>query len=464
MDKRLVSAVMFSPRGGSAYVTRALLRQLGSRGWSVRLVSGSRSADGGGGDAQSFYRGIDVRAVDFTAALREPDPLRPPAGVFPMHPSFEQRPGAPDPVFALLDEADFERQVDAWAGALEAAGAGEADVLYLHHLTPLNEAASRVAPGVPIVGHLHGTELLMLEQIEEGAPAEWSHAEQWETRLRRWASACARLVVSPASRERVCRLLDHGEEGVIPLPNGVDSDLFRPLAVDRLAHWRGYLVERPTARLPNGRILAYGEEDLAPLRDAVILLYVGRFTKVKRLTFLLEVFAEARSRFERPAALVLVGGHPGEWEGEHPVNTISRLGLRDAFVAGWQTQETLPSFLSAADAVILPSARESFGQTLIEGMGCGLPGIAANALGPAAILADGESGWLFEADDRGSLAEALIEVVNDPEERRRRGDNALAVVRQRFSWPSIADTLEGVLTAVAAQATPAGLGASSEPQ
>ena len=59
----------------------------------------------------------------------------------------------------------------AWARALERAGAADADVLHLHHLTPLNEAAARVAPDVPVVGHLHGTELLMLEAIAGGAGA-----------------------------------------------------------------------------------------------------------------------------------------------------------------------------------------------------------------------------------------------------------------------------------------------------
>ena len=99
--------------------------------------------------------------------------------------------------------------------------------------------------------------------------------------------------------------------------------------------------------------------------------------------------------------------------------------------------------------MILPSARESFGQTLVEGMACGLPGIAADALGPASIVDDGESGWLFEPDDVGRLRAALIEAVNDPDERRRRGANALAGVRSRFSWPLVATTLDGVLTEAA---------------
>ena len=74
-----------------------------------------------------------------------------------MHPSYEDRPDAPDRIFAALDDATYERQVTAWCRALQAVGAATADVLHLHHLTPINEAAARVAPGVRIVGHLHGT-------------------------------------------------------------------------------------------------------------------------------------------------------------------------------------------------------------------------------------------------------------------------------------------------------------------
>src|SRR3954465_3541293 len=118
---RVLSALMFFPRGGSAHVARALATELPARGWDVTLVSGSRS---GHGDAREFYEGLDVHAVDFDA------------GDAPMHPSFEDRPGAPDCVFAAVDDAGYERHVEAWAHALEAAGAAGHDVLHLHHLTP----------------------------------------------------------------------------------------------------------------------------------------------------------------------------------------------------------------------------------------------------------------------------------------------------------------------------------------
>lgn len=438
---------MFSPRGGSAHVTRALSGELAQRGWEVTLASGSRGDLGADGDAARFYSGVDVVPVDFSAALGEADPQRPRGDVPPMHPSFEERADAPDVVFASLDDLTYERQVRAWGQALERAGAPQADVLYLHHLTPVNEAAARVAPGVPVVGHLHGTELLMLEQILEGAPSSWRYAERWRERLVRWAQRCERLVVSPAGLDRARALLDLSAEDLVPLANGVDTALFRPMEIDRPAHWRRYLVEEPTARDPAGELVRYDESDLAAIREGVTLLYVGRFTKVKRLPFLLEAFAEARSRFDRPAALVLLGGHPGEWEGEHPVDAIRRLELDDAFVAGWHEQRALPPFLSAADAVVLPSEREQFGQTLIEGMACGRPGIAANLLGPSMILEDGETGWLFE--DRAGLVEALIAAVNDPRERERRGAEAMGAAREHFAWPGLAARLDEVLGEVA---------------
>src|SRR5436190_16564970 len=193
--RRLLSAVQFFPRGGSSHVVRALALELPSFGWDVTVVSGSRTDLEDFGDAADFYAGLDVHPVSFDQALGSPDPLDPPPGAAPMHPSYEDRPGAPDRVFAALDDDAYERQVAAWASAWTAAGAAGVDALHLNHLTPINAAASHVAPGVPVIGHLHGTELLMLEAIANGPPLSWTHAEAWAERMRRWAHGCERLMV-----------------------------------------------------------------------------------------------------------------------------------------------------------------------------------------------------------------------------------------------------------------------------
>jgi glycosyltransferase involved in cell wall biosynthesis len=427
-------------------VARALTEQLIRRGWEASLVSGSlRGA--AQADARRFYDGLPLHTVDFRPALESADPMRfdPGPGGAPMHASFEGRKGAPDRPLAMLGRADLALQVRAWARELERAGAGEADVLHLHHLTPLNEAAGRVAPGVPVVGHLHGTELLMLEAIEEGPPKDWRHAREWAARMRGWAADCAYLVAaSELGARRAERLL-----GVAPvvIANGFDGELFRPLEVDRLAHWRHHLVERPRGWRPGAGTgsVRYGEDELASFADAPVLLFVGRFTAVKRLPLLIRAYARARPRLAVPAPLVIVGGHPGEWEGEHPLEVVDDLAVPDVFLAGWHEHAALPEFFAASDLYVLPSVGEQFGLTIVEAMACGLPPVAVDRLGPSEIVEQGETGWLVPPDDELALADALVEAVNRPRERGRRAHQAHAAARARWSWSTSAETLAELL-------------------
>lgn len=456
MGYRVLSAILFYPRGGSAHTARALARGLRERGFTVTLVAGSRGDLGGDGDADAFYG--DVHPVRFDQALATATPLdfEGPAGTAPIHPSYEARPGAPDRVFASLDDLDYQRQVGAWSRELERAGAREADVLHLHHLTPLNEAAAQVAPDVPIVGQLHGTELLMLERIAAGAPAEWRFAEQWVARMQAWAQRCTRLVVAPAGVPRALRLLGLSREQIVALPNGVDTRLFTPREVDRGAFWRRVLVDEPRGWLagqPPGSV-RYDARQVHGLAGGTVLVHVGRFTEVKRVDRLIAGFAEAQRYLREPTGLVLVGGHPGEWEGEHPADIAARLGVEDVFLAGWYPHEALPDFFAASDAVVVASEREQFGQVLVEGMACGLPAVAPRCLGPATIIDDGRTGWLTEPGDDDALAKALTQVVQRPDERARRGALARAAVCERFAWPEIAGELAGVLEEVIGEGAP----------
>jgi len=437
---KLLMGIYFYPRGGSAHVCRALAREFEQHGLEITVLSGSRSDLGEHALAQSFYAGLDLRPVDFTPALRSPDSLRfaGPPGTAPMHGSYEDRPAAEDPVLAGLDDEAYELQVEAWARELRLAGAGAADLLYLHHLTPLSEAAARAFPGLPVLGHVHGTELLMLERIAAGAPQSWTHAASWAERICEWAAGCERIVVSSdEGLRRAAAVLDLDPERFVCIPNGFDPS-FAPRRVDRRAHWRRQLVERPQGWRPRSGpgSVAYEEAELAAL-SGTVLVYSGRFTAVKRLPLLIEAFALARPRIAGDAALVLLGGYPGEWEGEHPIETIERLGLSGVFLTGWHSHEQLPDFLNAADLLVHASVREQFGQVLVEAMACGVPAIAVDRDGPATIVDDGETGWLVPPDDATALAGAIVEAVNDPAERRRRGERARSAVEGRYGWRQI---------------------------
>jgi glycosyltransferase involved in cell wall biosynthesis len=440
--------LLFFPRGGSAQVMRYLSRSLPEAGWDVTLACGSIGSPGEQSHAETFFRGLDVRPLDYTPARDAPDPM---AAEPPFHPSFEDRAGAPDRVFARLTDAEFEHQVETWQRQLSSAGAAEADVLHLNHLTPLHEAAERSFPDRPRIGHLHGTELLMLRAIEQGPPVGWDHAGEWAERMRGWARGCERLfVLSPDAKRRVPELLGVEPERVAWAPNGFDPAGFdrRPLGgAERLAHWRRWLVEEPLGWDESGEpgSVAYSEAELAPFEaGGPVLLYVGRFTEVKRIPLLIRAHARARNRFRQPAPLVLLGGYPGEWEGEHPLSVVRETGNDHVFLAGWRGHDDLPDGLNAADLLVLPSVHEQFGQVLVEAMACGVPVVAVDAHGPKEIVEQGETGWLVPPDDEEAMVEALVEAVNGDGERRRRGEAGYAHARAHYSWPALARDVAAV--------------------
>jgi glycosyltransferase involved in cell wall biosynthesis len=276
--------------------------------------------------------------------------------------------------------------------------------------------------------------------------------------MRRWAGRSDRvLVLSAGQIERATRLLGIDRARCVVAPNGFDPTLFAPREVDRAAVWRRTLVDEPRGWGPGGEegSVAYRPEEVEALAHGVVYAAVGRFTAVKRLPLLIRAFTAARSATPagtpRPS-LVLVGGHPGEWEGEHPWDVIRATDARGVFLAGWHEHHELADLFRAADAVVLASVAEQFGLVLVEGMACGLPAIAVDRHGPSEIVEPGRTGWLVEPDDAAGLAAALTEAAADSGERARRGAAARAAALDRWSWPALGARVAAVLEEAAAGA------------
>ena len=289
---------------------------------------------------------------------------------------------------------------------------------------------------------------------------QWVHGEAWRDRLRRQADAADHLVVvSPADRAVAVELLGVDAEQVSDVPNGVDVLTFRPRPMTplrRRALFRRWLVEDPRGRDESAvaGTVAYREADLdrllGPDGDATVLIFVGRFTAAKRVPLLVRAFARARPRFRRPTSLVVWGGHPGEWEGEHPVTVARRSGSDGVFFAGWRGHDDLPDALAACDALVMASVNDSYPQAPLEAMAVGLPVIATTSGGfPLMINLDHThpTGWLVPPDDEAALAEAMVEAANQPQEIAQRGEAALAHARTHLSWSSRVDQFENVYAA-----------------
>ena len=200
-------------------------------------------------------------------------------------------------------------------------------------------------------------------------------------------------------------------------------------------------------------------DEIAPLvAGGPTAICVSRFTAVKRLGLLVRAWARAQRAGELPddASLVLLGGFPGEWEGEHPADAIAASGARNVFLGGWHDHGSLPSFLSAADVFVLASVREQFGSVLVEAHGLRAAGDRGRPLRPGRHRHRRRHRLAGRARRRGRAGRRDGRRIDDPVERRRRGRRAWRDAHERFSWPALAGDLAAMLDEVAADDDVAG--------
>jgi len=458
---RILMGMVFYPRGGSAQVVRYLSRALLAEGHDVHLAVGSVDDGDPEHNAHHFYGELPATIVDYTAALeahqRGADPISADLPT-PFHPSYEDKPNVPDRVFYELGAKAASALQRCWQLAFERVRKTfEPSVLHLHHINHMHIAATESFPAIRRVAHLHGTELKMLERMRMLATGG-DYADErvaWKERMHAAAQGMDHFIaISRDVLEKGSQLLDIDERKISLIPNGIDTDLFCPMAMsssDKLDFLQQLLVAQPKGWDESGVVgsIRYTHVDLARLktnegRFKPLVIFVGRFLGFKRVPLLLEALAAVNERFaarEPPYNTIIWGGMPGEWEGEHPYTACKRLKLSNVFLTGWLPHDQLVKGLKLADVFVAPSHFEPFGQVFLEAMATGIPVIGTRSGGPLEFVRDhgkDANGWLAEVDDVTSLADQLYAALSDRDLREQRGVAAKTLVLQHYSWSSLA--------------------------
>ncbi|HEV8462321.1 MAG TPA: glycosyltransferase family 1 protein [Gaiellaceae bacterium] len=155
------------------------------------------------------------------------------------------------------------------------------------------------------------------------------------------------------------------------------------------------------------------------------VLYPARRWPHKNHARLFESFALVRA--ERPdLRLVLTGG--GDFS-DAPDGVDVR---------GHVSTEELTSLMQTASALVFPSLYEGFGLPPLEAMACGCPVAASNAAALPEVTAG--AARLFDPNDPRAIAEAVLDVLDAPDQWRERG---LARAGQ-FSWDATARATDDV--------------------
>ena len=154
------------------------------------------------------------------------------------------------------------------------------------------------------------------------------------------------------------------------------------------------------------------------------------------------ITAASSNRTTRKSQVILVG------DGallETCRNEIAANKLTNVHLVGFKNQSELPTFYAAADVLVLPSEYETWGLVVNEAMACGLPCIVSDACGAAAdMILEGKTGFIYPMGDVERLAELMMFMADNKEQRREMGRYA-AIHVKNFSVASTVSALENTL-------------------
>ena len=153
-------------------------------------------------------------------------------------------------------------------------------------------------------------------------------------------------------------------------------------------------------------------------KDAIVLIHVSNFRKVKRPLDIVRVFQKVLEK--TPAYLIFVGDGPERTAVEFEAHKLNI--HNNVFFLG--KQYNLENIYPLANVFILTSASESFGLAALEAMACGLPVVAYNVGGLAEVIDHNINGFLGEYKNTSQLADFIIYLANNPEIYCRMSNNA----------------------------------------
>ncbi len=191
------------------------------------------------------------------------------------------------------------------------------------------------------------------------------------------------------------------------IPNGVDTERFRPATAEERAR---------------------GRSELGIADGAIAFGCVASFTPVKRHVDLIAAFARLRQQ-QPKAQLLLIGDGLLRKEVTDQVNA---LGMGDA-IRLLGNRPDIEKVLPLLDAAVLASSTEGMSNAILEAMSCGLPMVATAVGGNLQLVEPGVNGLLVPACDPAALAAALSQLAASDALRTRLGQASRERILREFS-------------------------------
>jgi glycosyltransferase involved in cell wall biosynthesis len=160
------------------------------------------------------------------------------------------------------------------------------------------------------------------------------------------------------------------------------------------------------------------------------VLYVGTLRPRKGVELLLQVLAEIKKLFPR-VCLRLIGAGGDAYVHHLKCLTDQLNVVRNVEFLGFLPPDQVAKWHVQSQIFVLPSENENSPNALAEAMVSGLPVIATAVGGIPSMVKDGTTGLLVAPNNPEALAEKIVWLLKNPEERKRLGDSARTVARER---------------------------------
>jgi glycosyltransferase involved in cell wall biosynthesis len=191
------------------------------------------------------------------------------------------------------------------------------------------------------------------------------------------------------------------------------------------------------------------EDDAAVRREfgipdgAVVIGMVARVAPVKDYFTLADAAAQVLACHPDTRFLIVGDNSLEELNRNHyaeVVKKLNELGIADRFIfTGHRTD--VPRLIAAMDLFVLSTHREGFPLSILEAMAMGKPVVATSVGGIPEIVTNGVTGYLHQHGNSQELADALLRLIENPEDARRMGATARENVLLNFSRQKFADEI-----------------------
>lgn len=194
---------------------------------------------------------------------------------------------------------------------------------------------------------------------------------------------------------------------------------------------RGLVDHRKAVLLPGSGVNIKHFEEAPIPQETFTFLMIARLIADKGVREFVQAATAVKEKFPE-VKFVLLG--PGDVQNK---SAIGRDEIHKWYVEGIVelpgAADDVRPWLRACHVFVLPSYREGMPRTVLEAAAMGRPAIVTDVPGCRQSIVPGETGWLCEVRDAGSLAKQMISVMGADVDIEAFGKKAAARVQREFS-------------------------------